>query len=142
MRWDRENGNDREPQQRPKLTVARKHLLIHAVHEIQRCRYRERWDEYVAQFKRRVERLADSAASSQLIIRYFEANWFCEEWRGSCFVWPLIHDTCLFPQLDYWTDIGLPAGANRDGMLNTNNWTERAFKTFHQVFLCNRANKS
>ncbi|KAJ7175274.1 hypothetical protein C8R46DRAFT_61669 [Mycena filopes] len=33
-------------------------------------------------------------------------------------------------------------GANREGMLNTNNWTERAFKTFQQVFLCNRANKS
>jgi len=42
----------------------------------------------------------------------------------------------------YWTDMGLPAGANRDGMLSTNNWTERAFKTFNQVFLGNRSNKS
>ncbi|KAF8216157.1 hypothetical protein K438DRAFT_628804 [Mycena galopus ATCC 62051] len=32
-------------------------------------------------------------------------------------------------------------GRNRDNMLSTNNWTERAFKTFNQVFLGNRNNK-
>ncbi|PPQ89048.1 hypothetical protein CVT25_006708 [Psilocybe cyanescens] len=42
---------------------------------------------------------------------------------------------------DFWTDIGLPAGENREKMLSTNNWTERAFKTFDQVFLASRANK-
>ncbi|KAJ7078643.1 hypothetical protein C8R44DRAFT_754809 [Mycena epipterygia] len=125
FRWDRDNGDRMEPQQRPSLSVARRHLLIHAVREIQRCRNPARWNEYVNRFRARVVRLTEgSATSSQTIMRYFEANWFCDEWR------------------DYWTDIGLPAGANRDGMLNTNNWTERAFKTFHQVFLCNRANKS
>ncbi|KAJ6447850.1 hypothetical protein C8R47DRAFT_999675 [Mycena vitilis] len=127
LRWDREkgeNGEDTEPQERPKLTVARRYLLLHAVRAIQRCRDAARWPEYVAEFGDRVARLAESEASRQKIMRYFEVNWFCEEWR------------------DYWTDIGLPEGANREGMLNTNNWTERAFKTFHQVFLCNRANKS
>ncbi|KAF7357048.1 hypothetical protein MVEN_01041600 [Mycena venus] len=124
LRWDREHGDDMEPQKRPKLSVARKHLLIHAVREIQRCRNPARWDEHVARFRTRVERLTETSASAQMIMRYFEVNWFCEEWR------------------DYWTDIGLPPGANREGMLNTNNWTERAFKTFQQVFLCNRANKS
>jgi len=44
--------------------------------------------------------------------------------------------------LDLWTDIGLPSGENREKMLSTNNWTERAFKTFDQVFLESRANKS
>jgi hypothetical protein len=43
---------------------------------------------------------------------------------------------------DLWTDIGLPEGRNRDGILSTNNWTERAFKTFDQIFLGGRANKS
>ncbi|KAJ6596621.1 hypothetical protein B0H10DRAFT_2088574 [Mycena sp. CBHHK59/15] len=42
---------------------------------------------------------------------------------------------------DLWTDIGLPHGHNRD-KISTNNWTERAFKTFDQIFLENRANKS
>lgn len=40
-----------------------------------------------------------------------------------------------------WTDIGLPAGLNRDEMRNTNNWVERSFKTFDQLFLDCRANK-
>lgn len=44
--------------------------------------------------------------------------------------------------IDYWTDMGLPEGQNRKRMLSTNNWTERAFKTFNQVFLGNRTNKS
>jgi hypothetical protein len=43
---------------------------------------------------------------------------------------------------EHWTDIGLPQGETRDAMLSTNNWTERAFKTFNQVFLGNRNNKS
>lgn len=40
-----------------------------------------------------------------------------------------------------WTDMGLPHGMNRDAMRNTNNWIERAFKTFDQIFLDCRANK-
>ncbi|KAJ7738580.1 hypothetical protein B0H16DRAFT_92553 [Mycena metata] len=65
-----------------------------------------------------------TATTADHLWEYLEANWFCEEW------------------LMYWTDMGLPAGANRDGMLSTNDWTERAFKTFNQVFLGNRSNKS
>ncbi|KAJ7070418.1 hypothetical protein B0H15DRAFT_957677 [Mycena belliarum] len=56
-------------------------------------------------------------------MQYFERNWFINLWRDS------------------WTDIGLPRGHNRDS-ISTNNWTERAFKTFDQIFLENRANKS
>ena len=40
-----------------------------------------------------------------------------------------------------FTDIGLPENATRDGTLNTNNWIERCFRTFDQVFLDCRANK-
>ncbi|KAJ7700157.1 hypothetical protein B0H17DRAFT_1048833 [Mycena rosella] len=43
--------------------------------------------------------------------------------------------------VEHWTDMGLPPGSNRDGMLSINNWTERAFKTFNQVFLGNQNNK-
>ncbi|KAF8191828.1 hypothetical protein K438DRAFT_1830134 [Mycena galopus ATCC 62051] len=56
-------------------------------------------------------------------MQYFERNWFIPLWRDS------------------WTDIGLPSGRNRD-LISTNNWTERAFKTFDQIFLEKRANKS
>ncbi|KZP02693.1 hypothetical protein FIBSPDRAFT_905615, partial [Athelia psychrophila] len=38
-------------------------------------------------------------------------------------------------------DIGLPTGQTRDGTLNTNNWTESAFRTFNVVFLENHKNK-
>ncbi|KAJ7716656.1 hypothetical protein DFH07DRAFT_973832 [Mycena maculata] len=65
-----------------------------------------------------------SRTTSQTLWEYFDANWFCDEWR------------------EHWTDMGLPEGENRDGMLSTNNWTERAFKTFNQIFLGNRNNKS
>ncbi|KAH8109727.1 hypothetical protein DFH11DRAFT_1810540 [Phellopilus nigrolimitatus] len=39
------------------------------------------------------------------------------------------------------TDIGLPYAQPRTGPLNTNNWTEAAFKLFDTVFLENRKNK-
>jgi len=42
---------------------------------------------------------------------------------------------------DLWTDIGLPPGHNRDN-ISSNNFTERAFKKFDEIFLENRANKS
>lgn len=43
--------------------------------------------------------------------------------------------------LDAVTDEGLPFGTTRDHHFNTNNFTERAFKTFKQVFLKHRKNK-
>jgi len=36
---------------------------------------------------------------------------------------------------DLCTDIGLPAGQTRDGVWNTNNWIESAFRTFDTVML-------
>ncbi|KAF8969307.1 hypothetical protein BDZ97DRAFT_1915276 [Flammula alnicola] len=126
LRWDKDNGNESfEPQKRPRLNLSRKHKLLHAVRAVQRCRFLERWDQYMAEFRSQVEDICDGApVAARDIILYFEANWFCPEWR------------------DLWTDIGLPTGQTRDAMLSTNNWTERAFKTFDQVFLGSRANKS
>jgi hypothetical protein len=46
------------------------------------------------------------------------------------------------PHSDMWTDMGLPEpGATRDGVLNTNNWIESAFKVFKSVFLGGRKNR-
>ncbi|RPD52038.1 hypothetical protein L227DRAFT_568860, partial [Lentinus tigrinus ALCF2SS1-6] len=54
---------------------------------------------------------------------YFEDNWFIEDW------------------IPAFTDIGLPSDQSRDGPWNTNNWVERAFRTFDGVFLEARENK-
>lgn len=40
-----------------------------------------------------------------------------------------------------WTDIGMPKGQTRDSTWNTNNWVERAWRVFDQVFLNYRKNK-
>ncbi|KAJ7128853.1 hypothetical protein C8R46DRAFT_1331939 [Mycena filopes] len=125
LRWERDHGPGGNHLPRPALSLVRKHQLLFAVRELQRCRLIDRWPAYTARFRQRLEALAEgSATTADHLWGYFEANWFTEEW------------------LMYWTDMGLPAGANRDGMLSTNNWTERAFKTFNQVFLGNRTNKS
>ncbi|KAJ7472183.1 hypothetical protein FB451DRAFT_1471472 [Mycena latifolia] len=125
LRWERDNAPAGERQSRPVLSVHRKRQLLAAVREVQRCRDIRLWDRYTRRFRRRLDAIAaGSATTAEALWDYFEANWFCEEWR------------------DYWTDMGLPAGRNRDGMLSTNNWTERAFKTFNQVFLGNCTNKS
>ncbi|KAJ7694529.1 hypothetical protein B0H14DRAFT_3043697 [Mycena olivaceomarginata] len=125
LRWQRDNAPDGERQPRPVLSLVRKHQLLQAVHELQRCRHISRWPAYTTRFRRRLDVIADgSPTSAETLWDYFEANWLCEEWR------------------DLWTDMGLPEGSNRDGMLSTNNWTERGFKTFNQIFLGNRTNKS
>ncbi|KAF7362357.1 hypothetical protein MVEN_00582400 [Mycena venus] len=125
LRWQRDNAPEGERQPRPVLSLPRKHMLLQAVREVQRCHHISRWSRYTARFRRRLDIIVEgSQTSAETLWDYFEANWFCEEWRN------------------YWTDMGLPDGSNRDGMLSTNNWTERAFKTFNQVFLGNRTNKS
>ncbi|KAJ7020797.1 hypothetical protein C8F04DRAFT_1316589 [Mycena alexandri] len=125
LRWERDNAVVGEAQARPTLDLRRKHQLLWAVREIQRCRQPEQWQQYLDQFRQRLDWIAEgSRTSAQTLWDYFEANWFCDEWR------------------ELWTDMGLPGDQNRDGMLSTNNWTERAFKTFNQVFLGNRNNKS
>ncbi|KAJ7604744.1 hypothetical protein FB45DRAFT_699245, partial [Roridomyces roridus] len=124
LRWERDHGGSGENLQRPTLSLLRKHQLLYAVRELQRCRNPDDWDGYTQRFRQRLEAIAEgSSTTATQLWSYFEHNWFIVEWRA------------------YWTDMGLPIGANRDGMLSTNNWTERAFKTFHQVFLGNRTNK-
>ncbi|KAJ7243227.1 hypothetical protein C8J57DRAFT_1525687 [Mycena rebaudengoi] len=123
LRWDRDNSAPGTRHPRSALSLARKHQLLYAVHEVQRCRAAEQWPHYLVRFKERLEVIAEgSATTADTLWAYFEVNRFCDEWR------------------DHWTDIGLPAGQNRDRMLSTKNRTERAFKTFKQVFLGNRTN--
>ncbi|KAF7334731.1 hypothetical protein MSAN_02371400 [Mycena sanguinolenta] len=125
LRWERDGGPPGEQQARPSLDLRRKHQLLWAVREIQRCRDPDQWQEYLDQFWQRLLYITEgSQTDPKMLWDYFEANWFCDEWR------------------ELWTDMGLPEGENRDGMLSTNNWTERAFKTFNQVFLGSRNNKS
>ncbi|KAJ7724877.1 hypothetical protein B0H16DRAFT_1736451 [Mycena metata] len=54
---------------------------------------------------------------------YFDKNWFIERW------------------IPYFTDIGMPSDQSRDGVWNTNNWSETAFKQFNTIFLDNKHNK-
>jgi hypothetical protein len=65
----------------------------------------------------------DIKAAYIAIKDYFRTNWFDDFWR------PM------------WIDDGLPLGETRDGTGSTNNWVERAFRTFDDVFLERRANK-
>ncbi|KAJ6488108.1 hypothetical protein C8R47DRAFT_1276561 [Mycena vitilis] len=54
---------------------------------------------------------------------YFAKNWFTSRW------------------IPYFTDIGMPSTTSRDGVWNTNNWAETAFKQFNTTFLDNKHNK-
>ncbi|KAG8892129.1 hypothetical protein FRB99_002935, partial [Tulasnella sp. 403] len=104
--------------------MSAKRRILWAFRELQRCRKVSEWDDYCNLFQERVHRVVETtSASFESVWGYFEDNWFTDDWR------------------DLWTDLGIPAGANRDGMLNTNNWIERAFKTFDTIFLDFRANK-
>ena len=83
LRWDKEVGDSFEPQPRPRLSLEQKHLLLKAVRHLQRCRFGEKWETTVEEFKESVRRLCiGSTTLGNEIIRYFEANWFIPEWRG------------------------------------------------------------
>ncbi|KAJ7603863.1 hypothetical protein DFH06DRAFT_1151589 [Mycena polygramma] len=71
-------------------------------------------------------------AMADAVAEYFEGTWFVEDWIAC----PL---TTSAPET--YTDIGLPPNQGRDGIWNTNNWSESAFKTFDTVFLQSRQNK-
>lgn len=76
------------------------------------------------------------------IIEYFRKNWLTEYWRGKhARAFSCEFTLLTFHVSDLWADSGLPAGTSRDGILNTNNWIESAFRTFKLVFLGNRNNK-
>lgn len=84
LRWERDNGPAGEHQPRPVLSVARKRQLLQAVREVQRCRHIDRWERYTSRFRRRLDAIAEgSATTAETLWDYFEANWFCEEWRGT-----------------------------------------------------------
>jgi hypothetical protein len=84
LRWERDNTPAGEGHGRvPALSLTRKHQLLWAVREIQRCRDPARWPTYLEQFRARLDAITrGSRVSSQTLWQYFEANWFCEEWRG------------------------------------------------------------
>ncbi|THU88833.1 hypothetical protein K435DRAFT_803208 [Dendrothele bispora CBS 962.96] len=88
----------------------------------QRARDEKSWENELQIFIERLKHIVPASSFSN-VLNYFKTNWFSETWR------------------DLWTDIGLPRGHNRD-RISTNNFTERAFKKFDEIFLENRANKS
>ncbi|KAI0704561.1 hypothetical protein C8Q76DRAFT_820141 [Earliella scabrosa] len=145
-----DNGSRGAPVRVP---VAVKAKIIHHFRLLQRCRVESEFEAYKARFLRAVhdivltgsdgdddsgsegsnsdsepaEPVAKKASKSIMPARaqelwvylreYFETNWFIPDW------------------------IRLPADQTRDGPWNTNNWIERAFRTFDSVFLDNRDNK-
>jgi hypothetical protein len=83
LRWERDGGAPGEQQVRPTLDLRRKHQLLWAVREIQRCRHLEQWQQYLDQFRLRLDYITEgSQTSSDTLWDYFEANWFCDQWRG------------------------------------------------------------
>ncbi|RDX45266.1 hypothetical protein OH76DRAFT_1486437 [Lentinus brumalis] len=140
-----------------RVPLEMKYMIIHAFRQLQRVRSWDDWDQTKATFfdkmreavfgqyeeeeeqaqnagkakpakPRRRAKPLDPARAQQLyefFYAYFEDNWFTAEW---------IHTSAN----GY---IGLPPDQTRDGTWNTNNWIERAFRTFDAVFLDNRDNK-
>ncbi|THU99231.1 hypothetical protein K435DRAFT_795118 [Dendrothele bispora CBS 962.96] len=120
LRWQTENGAP-EPGW-PRLKRTAKYLLLWSFRRLQRARDEKSWENELQIFIERLKHIVP-ASSFSAVLNYFETNWFSETWR------------------DLWTDIGLPRGHNRD-RISTNNFTERAFKKFDEIFLENQANKS
>jgi len=121
----------------PSISRKERKKILAAFRLLQRCRDPTKWEQSVQRFEQDVT-LFMQQRSPGPILQYFRKNWYIPFWRGMC------HCNSEFSELmipDMWTDIGLPTGRNRDDMLNTNNWVERAFKTFDTVFLNCRANK-
>ncbi|THU83024.1 hypothetical protein K435DRAFT_690313, partial [Dendrothele bispora CBS 962.96] len=120
LRWQTDSGTS---EVKPKLSRPAKYLILWAFRQLQRARNEEAWKREVELFRQRLRKIVSKTNAYHIIRDYFEKNWFCGEWR------------------DLWADIGLPPGHNRDN-ISTNNFTERAFKLFDEIFLENRANKS
>jgi hypothetical protein len=75
--------------------------------------------------------------------KYFEVNWFSDEWIStskSHLDMPGLGGL-IFKNTGMFLDDGLPEGFTRDGPYNTNNWVERAFRTFDEIFFNRRTNK-
>ncbi|THU75493.1 hypothetical protein K435DRAFT_880724 [Dendrothele bispora CBS 962.96] len=119
LRWDDDHGKLLKA--RLQLSRVQKYKLLWSFRELQHAHDEESWMEEKNLFLERL-RIIVPKESFNPIKEYFEQNWFTKFWR------------------DLWTDIGLPEGHNRDE-ISTNNFTERAFKMFDEIFLENRANK-
>ncbi|KAI0744700.1 hypothetical protein C8Q76DRAFT_605694, partial [Earliella scabrosa] len=120
IRLDTDKGDRGSPMRIP-LTV--KFEVVYFFRVLQRCRTWDEWPTARDAFLRRTSADARKQAQWVFLREYFETNWFTEEW------------------IPCWTDIGLPSDQTRDGPWNTNNWIERAFRTFDAIFLDHRANK-
>lgn len=111
---------------------------------LQRCRRLEDWDDAVDTFKTEIRDQCDEYSLSdekvESIIGYFDRNWFVPAWRGMCISTPYL---CLLSpaESDYFTDIGLPEGASRDDVWNTNNWIESSFRVFDDNMLASKKTK-
>ncbi|THU85900.1 hypothetical protein K435DRAFT_868810 [Dendrothele bispora CBS 962.96] len=99
-------------QARPHLSNRQKYLLLWAFRNLQRARTQEEFGSQHVTF-------------IQLLARITQDN----------------RDLYYSSKIEMWTDIGLPAGESRD-QISTNNFTERAFKLFDDIFLQGWANKS
>ncbi|RPD55250.1 hypothetical protein L226DRAFT_470718 [Lentinus tigrinus ALCF2SS1-7] len=122
MRLECDSGDRGSPM---RLSMELKIQIIYIFRELQRCRTWEGWGKAKQTFLTSLEMLVIERCEAQwnYLLSYFEQNWFTEEW------------------IPIFTDIGLPSDQTRDGPWNTNNWVERAFRTFDGVFLMNRENK-
>ncbi|KAJ9105223.1 hypothetical protein QFC20_004358 [Naganishia adeliensis] len=121
----------RKPKKRdiiPRLPNEAKLELLQCFRELQRWRHGDGpWSSAVDDFTSSIYKICEkhncTTRMGTAVTKYFQDNWFIDEWR------------------DMWTDAGLPDGLSRDAILNTNNWIEAAFRTFKLVFLGNRHNK-
>ncbi|KAG8706916.1 hypothetical protein FRC09_002125 [Ceratobasidium sp. 395] len=110
-----------------KMVPAEAHSsILKAFRFTQRCRSAAEFPLAQAAFESAIQRICDEYEIDDmcsLICGYFSENFWSPLWR------------------DCVTDIGLPAGAVRDGILNTNNYAESIIKTFKSQFLGMRKNK-
>ncbi|KAJ9120593.1 hypothetical protein QFC22_002522 [Naganishia vaughanmartiniae] len=141
-RWEAEHNRRTKPKAKKRtyrIPRAAMGDLLQSVRELQmsrassqyyqRCNREEDWTAAAFKFFRDVKDtlckkhgLASGVFTQ--VEDYFNNNWLTEDWRR------------------LWTDIGLPEkGATRDGVLNTDNWIESAFKTFKAIFLGGKKNR-
>lgn len=150
-RWEAEHNRRKNPRSQKRTyripRVAMRDLLKH-VRELQRCNGSQDWDRAVSKFLKDVEECLCSTHRLKPgvfveVEAYFRNNRMSEDRRCKLFWWPQ-DKFCvkLIIAADLWTDMGLPEpGSTRDGVLNTNNWIESAFKTFKAIFLGGKKNR-
>ncbi|KAI0705560.1 hypothetical protein C8Q76DRAFT_819788 [Earliella scabrosa] len=141
-RFDCDNGDRGAPM---RIGVEIKAKIIYHFRILQRCRNELDWEASLHTFLSQVERaimtqrtapknsdppavtppdeVTRYRAQYEFVRAYFINNWFTAEW------------------IETFTDMGLPADGTRDGTWNTNNFIERSFQTFDQIFLESRKNK-